>query len=344
MTGVRVRNREISAIVRGGPDVLELRHRDLPGTVPAGNARVRVAAAGVSFGDILLRVGVIPGGPKPPFTPGYEIAGVVEAVGGGVTAVRPGDRVAALLHEGGYTDLTDVPAERLVPLPQGVEPVDAAAVALNYFIAYQMLHRVAEVRGGQRVLVHGASGGVGLAFLQLGALAGIEIHGTASAAKHDIVREAGGNPIDYRAQDFVGVVRARTGGAGVDAVFDAIGGTQFGRSRKTLRKGGILVAYGQSAAFQDGKANKLLGARGFLGGIILAKLIPDGRRKVFYNAWSLEKAHPEAYREDLSQVFDLLAAGRIAPLVASTLPLEEAAKAHQLLESAAARGKIVLTP
>jgi NADPH:quinone reductase-like Zn-dependent oxidoreductase len=337
-----VRSQYISAARRGGPEVLQPRERDLP-SPPPGQVLVRVAAAGVSYGDVLLRVGVIPGGPRPPFTPGFEVAGTVAAVGAGVAGLRHGQPVAALLHSGGYTDLLLVPASRLVPLAPGIDLVEAAAALLNYFIAYQMLHRVARAESGQPILVHGAAGGVGIAFLQLGSLAGLEIHGTASAGKHDLVRDLGGHPIDYRAEDFVAVVRSRTRGAGVAAAFDPIGGSHFLRSYRAVRRGGKMIAYGQSSAMRDGKARMRAGAWGMLSGIVAPKLIPDQRSAVFYNAWSLEKRQPDAYRDDLSHVIRLLASGQIRPVVAETLPLAQAAKAHELLESSAVRGKIVLT-
>lgn len=337
-----MRSRYVSVTRRGGPEVLELLERDMPSAPAPGQALVRVTAAGVSYGDILLRSGVIPGGPRPPFTPGFEVAGVVEAAGENVRDLRPGQAVAALVRSGGYTDLLSVPADRLVPVPAGVDLVESAAVALNYFIAYQMLHRIAQVHGGQHVLVHGAAGGVGTAILQLGRLADVVVHGTASAAKHDLVRKLGGQPIDYHAQDFVAVVRSRTSGAGVAAAFDPIGGNHFRRSYRTLARGGMMIGYGQSDALRDGKKRPQVGAWGMLGGIVLPKLIPDGRSTTFYNAWRLEKSQPQVYREDLGAVLGLLASRRIEPVIADTVPLAEAAKAQELLEAGAVRGKIVL--
>ncbi|WP_020667094.1 zinc-binding dehydrogenase [Amycolatopsis nigrescens] len=309
----------------------------------SGEAVVKVDAAGVSFGDILLRLGVIPGGPTPPFTPGFDIAGVVEKVGPGVTGLEVGQPVAALLRTGGYSDRLIAPAERLVPRPSGADAVESAAVALNYFIAYQMLHRVAEAKPGHRILVHGASGGVGVAFLQLAQLAGIETYGSASAEKRDLVTKFGGHPIDYRKDDFVKIIRSLPGGT-VHAAFDAIGGSHFNRSSSVVGRGGIMVAYGQSAALVDGKPNKAVGARGFLGGVALPKLIPNGKRTTFYNAWALEKSHPSAYREDLAEVLKLLAEGKISPLIAKTAALEEAADVQRQLEQGAVTGKVVLTP
>jgi NADPH:quinone reductase-like Zn-dependent oxidoreductase len=336
-----MRSRHVSVTRIGGLETLELRTADVAEPGP-GEVLVRVSAAGISYGDLLLRLGVIPFGPKPPFTPGFDIAGVVEKTGPAVSEFAVGQPVVALVRAGGYSDHVVVPANRLVALPNGVDPVDAAASALNYFIAQQMLHRIAEVRAGQRILVHGASGGVGIAFLQLAQLAGIACYGTASAANRDVVTSHGGIPIDYRTEDFVQVIRSLPGG-GVHAVFDPIGGGHFNRSSSVLRRGGIMVAYGQSAALVDNKANMLVGARGMLGGIFLPKLVPNGRRTTFYNAWSLEKSQPTAYRNDLAGVMRLLAEGRITPPIAKTMPLERAADAQQLLEQGSVRGKVVLT-
>jgi NADPH:quinone reductase-like Zn-dependent oxidoreductase len=303
-----------------------------------------VEAAGVSFGDILLRIGVIPGGPKPPFTPGYDIVGVVEEVGPGVTALARGQRVAALLRSGGYSNYVTVPVDRLVPVPDGVDPVEAAATALNYFVAYQMLHRVAQVCPDQHVLVHGAGGGVGSALVQLARLDGVNCLGTGSAAKQELIRRLGATPIDYRGEtDFVNVANELPGG-GVDAVFDPVGGSNFYRSYRALRRGGILVGYGQSQAMRDGRAHKATAIAGFLGGLIAPKLRPDGKATTFYNAWSLEKKVPNAYRLDLVTVLGLLAERKIEPMLARALPLDEAAQAHRMLEDSAVSGKIVLTP
>lgn len=327
---------------RGGPETLELVSFPVPSPGP-GQAVVRVAAAGVSFGDILLARGVIPGAPKPPFTPGFDVAGTVAAVGEGVHDLAVATPVAALVKKGAYTTHALVDAERLVPLPAGVDPVAASTVALNYFIAHQMLFRIAEVHEGSRILVHGASGGVGLAFCQLARRAGVEVWGTASSAKFGLLTALGVHPMDYHDEDAADVV-ARSEGGPVDAVFDPIGGKHFRRSYRALRRGGILVAYGQSAVVIDGKVSKALGARGFLLGIAMPKLIPDGRRTTFYNAWALERKQPTVYREDLATVLSLLAAGEISPVLADTVALTDAPKAQQRLEGQRVTGKLVLVP
>lgn len=330
---------QVYAVHRGQTDSLEVRTTDVPAP-PAGHARVRVEAAGASYGDLLFQRGVVPGGPKTPFVPGCDLTGVVESVGAGVTNVQPGQRVTALVVSGGYASVRNMPAKRLVAVPDGLDPVDAAAVSLNYFIAYQMLHRVAKVQSGSRILVHGASGGVGLAFLQLAEhVGGVTVWGSASAANADVVRKHGAIAIDYRDEDFVNVVNAA--GAKLDAVFDPIGGTHFLRSYGLLGRGGQLIAYGQNDALRNGKRNLRIGATGFLAGIVAPKLIPDGKRAGFYNAWALEKTQPQAYAEDLAEILALRAADKIAPRSVTVLELTDAASALAALENGAT-GKIVL--
>lgn len=325
----------------GGPEVLRVVEDELPEPRP-GQVRVKVLMAGVSFGDVLIRLGAIPGGPKMLFTPGYAVVGVVDKPGSGVSSLEVGQMVAALTDAGGgYAEFVCLPAGRLVPVPDGLDPAETVGVALNYFIAHQMLHRVGKVERGERILVHGAAGGVGSAFLQLGKLAELETYGTASEAKHRLVSDLGGIPIDYRNEDFVARVRSLPGG-GVDAVFDAIGGTNFWQSYRSLRTGGRLVAYGTSRAVRDGRRNRLVAVAGFAL-VMLLRLIPDRRASTFYTAGSLDESQPGSYREDLAAVFDLLARKKIQPVIAERLPLVEAARAHELLGGSAVSGKIILT-
>lgn len=261
--------RHIEVGSRGGSEVLTMKSAPLlpPGT---GDVSVRALACGVSFGDVLNRVGVIPGGPKPPYVPGYDITGVVEAVGDGVSEFRPGQIVTGLLHRGGYAESASVPARRLVAVPDGVEPLEAAAAVLNYYIALQMLHRVARVQQGQHILVHSAAGGVGTALLQLGQLSSLSCYGTCSRSKFETVEKLGGRPIDYRTQDFLALVRGAEQ-VGLDAVFDPIGGESFRRSYRVLRRGGTLVAFGMNAALRDGRVLRKVAFAGLVGGLILSQ-------------------------------------------------------------------------
>ncbi len=245
--------RRVIVARHGGTEVLEVVSERLPEPRP-GEVRVRVLAAGVSYGDVLARIGAVPDAPKPPFTPGYDITAVTDKHGAGVSSPEVGQRVAALLDTGGgYTDFACLPADRLVPVPATVDAADSAAACLNYFVAHQMLHRVAQVQAGQSILVHGAAGGVGIALLQLAKRANVTVYGTASQSKHALVADLGAVPIDYRSEDFVARVRS-TGGGGVVAAFDAVGGSNFRHSYASLRPGGHLVAYGVSSAQKGGVA------------------------------------------------------------------------------------------
>ncbi len=325
--------RRVVAERPGAPDVLKVVKGEVPEPRP-GEIRIRVEAAGVAFGDVMRRSGLQPG-QRVPFTPGYDVAGIVDALGAGVSEFAVGNRVAALVVTGGYAEYVCTAATRACPVPQGLAPVTSVSVVLNYLTAFQLLHRVACVKQGERILVHGAAGGVGTALLQLGAVAGVERYGTASGGKHELVRRLGGIPIDYRREDFVARIRELTGD-GVDAVFDPIGGTHLLRSHRVLRRGGRLVAYGVSAALRGGRGQLLL----TLGILLALKAIPDGRRA------TLAGVNPGAptYREDLSALLALAAEKKIAPIIAERLPLEAAARAHDLLERGAVEGKLVLVP
>ena len=320
----------------GGPEVLKWVEEYLP-TPRAGEVRVRILAAGVAFADVLMRRGLYPGTPKFPFAPGYDIVGEVDALGDGVSHFKIGQRVAALTMIGGYSGYTVVPASRLVPVPNGLDPAEAVSLVLNYVTAYQMLHRVAKLREGQRVLIHAAAGGVGTAALQLGELAGFEMFGTASKPKHALVASLGATPIDYRSENFVARLRELAPG-GVDAVLDPIGGKNWWASYGCLRKGGALVCYGSQAALSEGKL-----AAGFgFATLGLVKILPDGKRACWYNVKSLSDTSPEMFREDLTRLFDLLCQQKIHPVIAGRFPLREAARANELLEKTQVSGKLVL--
>lgn len=233
--------KNVVVIKRGGPEVLQVTENDLRAPA-AGEARIKVLATGVGGTDVNYRYGYSPFSPKVPFVPGYEIVGVVDAVGDGVTSVAIGDRVAALIGHGGYSEVIYLREEHLVRVPESLDAAEVATLALNYVSAWQMLHREAKVQAGNKVLLIGASGGVGTALLQLGRLAGLKMYGTASPAKHKLVTEMGAIPIDYHSQDFVEVIR-QAEPDGIDFVFDGIGGTESDRGLAVLRRGGKLVAY-----------------------------------------------------------------------------------------------------
>jgi NADPH:quinone reductase-like Zn-dependent oxidoreductase len=322
----------------GGPDVLQLLERDLP-EPSRKEVRIKVSAAGVAFADILMRYGLYPGAPPVPFAPGYDIVGVVDAVGADVTGFKPGDNVAALIMTGGYSQFLVLPETELVRVPVGLDPAEAVSLVLNYTTAYQTLHRIANVQNGERILVHGAGGGVGTAALELGRIAGLEMYGTASKGKQELIRSYGAHAIDYKSEDFVARIRELTG-TGVDVALDPVGGTNWWRSYQVLRKGGKLIGYGMSAALSGQKTNKPVAVGSFLL-LGLLKAFP-GKSAEWFNVKTLKEKRPDWFREDLTSLMNLLAEKKLHPVVAQRLPLDQAQRAHQLLESAAVTGKIVL--
>jgi NADPH:quinone reductase-like Zn-dependent oxidoreductase len=342
---VSVKHTRIIVTRYGGPDALQVLEEEGP-EPKAGEVRVRVLAAGVSLPDLLMREGVHPETPPLPFTPGWDLIGVVDRLGDGIAVLEPGQIVAALPISGAYAEFVCLPQRELVPVPSGLDAAEAVSLVLNYVTAYQMLHRSAKVGQGQRVLIHGAAGGVGSALLQLGRLAGLEMYGTCSSRGASAVSDLGGIPIDYRQLDFVKDIRRLTG-VGVDVVFDGIGGTHIWRSRKALRRGGTVVAYGLTSSLRggrlaSGRRHRFHGIPIF--GLYLAGgwLLPDRKRVVPYSIQWLKRLRPALFRQDLSALFDLLQQQKIKPLIAQRFPLAEARQAHELLGKGGVTGKIVL--
>lgn len=338
-----MQNHRIIITRKGGPNVLQLIEEPLPVPKP-GEVLVRVLAAGVAAADLAMREGVYPGKTaKIPFTPGYDICGVVETLGDGVTTLQPGQRVAALTVTGGYTEYLCLPATQLTPVPSAVDPVQVAALVLNYLTAWQMLQRFARVQHGERILVHGAAGGAGTALLDLGRVAGLEMYGTASTNKRALVQQLGATPIDYTKEDFVKTIQRLTGD-GVDAVFDPIGGGHWRQSYQVLRPGGRLVAYGLGTAMPGGRVSipKFLAALLTMPRYTPLKLFNDNKVVMGYFIHTLTHQRPEWFGLDLAHLVDLLAQQRINPIVGERIPLAEAARAHEIMGAKAAKGKIVL--
>jgi len=197
-----MRHKRVVITRYGGPEVITVIEEDVP-MPKAGEVRVKVLAAGVSVPDVLAREGVHPETPQAPYTPGWDLVGTVDQLGEGVNGFELRQTVAAMPIHGCYAQYVCVLQRKLVPVPAGLDPAEAVAVVLNYITAYQMLHRSVKARPGQRMLIHGASGGVGSAMLQLAKLAGVEMYGTCSAQGAAVVQELGGIPIDYKSADFV---------------------------------------------------------------------------------------------------------------------------------------------
>jgi NADPH:quinone reductase-like Zn-dependent oxidoreductase len=316
---------------KGPPEVLQVVESELRDPAP-GEARIKIQATGVGRTDVVMRRGYYIYAPKIPFVPGYEIVGIVDAVGTGVTQVAVGDRVAALTVYGGYAEYIYRSVDELVRIPASLDAAEAVTLILNYVTAYQMLHRSAKVQAGQTVLMTGASGGVGTALLQLGQLAGLKMYGTASPSRHHLLQELGAIPIDYRTQDFVDIIQQHEP-AGVEFVFEGLGGSYIRRGFSVLKRGGKLIAYGNSGfttLLRD------------LAQVQLEHWWPNGKSGEFYGITALYRKNKTLFLADLPVLFTLLEEGKLKPFIGKKFPLLEAAQANALLESGQVSGKIVL--
>ena len=349
----------------GGPEVVRVVEADDPRPGP-GEVRVRVLAAGVSFTDAQLRAGTYLGVPKPPFTPGYELVGVVEELGPGCSRLREGDRIGALTVWGADAERVCVLEANAVEVPEDLDPAEVVSLVFTYMTAYQLLHRTAKVKRGETVLVHGAAGRVGTAVLELGAVAGLRMYGTCSARDRAAVERLGAVAIDYRNEDFLARVRELPG-KGMDVVLDGMGGNTSLRSFRALRPGGRLVVYGHYATLSNGRKSWRAWIEWYAATATVALwgLLSPGRRVSAYRIQKLRgnrrqalpvgggpralpvgggPRDPDWFREDFRALLELLREGKIHPVVAERLPLSEARRAHELLESSAAKGKLVLVP
>jgi NADPH:quinone reductase-like Zn-dependent oxidoreductase len=321
--------KSVAATARGGPEVLQIVENELRSPT-AGEARIKIQATPVVQDDVAVRVGNRPVLPKTPFVPGYAILGVVDAIGEGVTRVAVGDRVAALTNFGGYAETIYWDAKNLVHVPENLDPAEAVVLILNYLVPLQVMHTVVHVKPGDKVLIIGASGGVGTAFLQLGKLAGLKMYGLASPSKHKALADYGATPIDYHSQDFVQVLR-QAEPDGLDYVFNGMGEETFERGLAVLRRGGVLVHYGGPQSM----ARLLL----LVAKIIVYNLLPNGKALKGYGTHTGDIARFEA---EWQKLFQLLGEGKIRPVIAAKFPILEARKANEMLESGQVIGNIVL--
>jgi NADPH2:quinone reductase len=337
-TSVLPRNRVVQVRCFGGSDGLEVVDAPLP-TARMGEVRVRVLASSLNYTDVLIRRHLYPqtAALRLPFVLGYDVVGEVDQIGEGVSGFQIGDRVADMTVVGSNATYRTLRADDLARVPAGVDAAAAATLILSWTTAYQLLHRSARVQRGQRVLVHGAGGAVGQALLVLGRMAGVEVWGAANGEHSELIRQFGATPIDYRRQDFTRVVPG-----GFDVVFDGVGEAGYHRSFTALKRGGLLCAIGYSAGVQAqrGMATILM----WVARLYLWGWLPGGKRARFFSINVMRVRHPAWFKQDLEQLFALLASHAIQPRIAKRISFEEVVEGHRRLEAGGLEGKLVLCP
>ena len=334
----------------GGYDVLQVQERPDPPVGP-GEVRIAVKAAGINFADTMARLGLYPDAPKPPCVMGYEIAGTIEALGEGVADRTVGDRVVAGTRFGGQAELVAVPASQVLPLPERLSFEQGAAFPVNYGTAYAALIVMGSLRQGDRVLIHAAAGGVGIAATQIARNVGAEVFGTASPSKHDAIRAQGvTHPIDYRSLDFEAETMRITGGEGVDLIIDALGPTSFRKDYRLLRSGGRMVMYGLSEATRE-SGRDIPAMLKSLAKMPLAtipwwkSLALMNENKGIFGLNMLKWWDREGSLDRVTEpLMADLEAGRLEPVVAEAFPFERAGDAHRFIAERRNVGKVVLFP
>jgi NADPH:quinone reductase-like Zn-dependent oxidoreductase len=324
----------------GSYDVLQVQDRPAPAIGP-GRVRIAVAAAGVNFADVMARLGLYPDAPPAPCVLGYEVAGTVTEAGEGVEALTVGDRVVAGTRFGGYAEEVVVAEGDVVALPDGLSFEEGAAIPVNYATAWAALLGYGSLRAGERVLVHAAAGGVGIAATQLAKAAGAEVWGTASPSKHEAIRGFGvDHPLDYTRKGW------HRGLPGFDLVLDALGGASFARSYALLRPGGRLVAFGASSLVRGERRDLVRAAPKalrMLRGFDLIKQMSASKAVIGLNVLTLwdDRGTLEPWIAPLRAG---LADQTIRPVVAASFPFAEAGEAHRMLTERRNVGKVVLIP
>jgi NADPH:quinone reductase-like Zn-dependent oxidoreductase len=334
----------------GGPDALKVLDQPDPAVGP-DQVRIAVHAAGLNFADTLARVGLYPDAPKPPCVLGYEVAGEVEALGAGVSGLSIGQRVIAGTNFGGQAELAVARARDVLPMSEHLSFEEGAAFCVNYATAYAGLMIMGGLRQEDRVLIHAAAGGVGIAATQIARNVGAEIFGTASAAKHEVIKAHGvQHAIDYRNQDFKAEVRRLTNSEGVDVILDPLGPSSFRKDYRILRPGGRLIMCGLSEAMNENGRN----VKGLLTSLLRAptstmpwwhigRLLNQNRGVFGLNLltwWRREGGMDRITRPLLSDLNN----ERVRPVVARSFPFEQAGEAHGYLAERRNIGKVVLTP
>lgn len=329
----------------GPPETLKLQEAADP--LPrSGEVRLRVQAAGVNFADILGRMGLYPDAPKIPYVPGYEVTGIIDAIGQGVPNLKEGEGVLALTRFGGYSDVVCVPYKQAFKRLDWMSVNDAAALPVNYLTAYQMLLIMGSLRNGDRVLIHGVAGGVGLAALDICRIIGAETYGTASPEKHDFLRSRGlDHPIDYRNRDYEQLINDLTGGKGVHIILDSLGGKHWPKNYRLLMPTGRLIHYGVSDVAPSKTRSRWEMVKLALRTPIYTpfKLMSDNKAIIGVNLGHLW-SHIDLPHAWMQQIISWYDEALFRPHVDKVFPFEEAAAAHHYLQDRRNIGKVLLQP
>tara|TARA_B100001093_G_scaffold83117_1_gene74568 strand:+ start:1058 stop:2077 length:1020 start_codon:yes stop_codon:yes gene_type:complete len=334
--------RRVEFTKAGAPNTIRVSEMPMP-EPKAGEVRIKVAFAGINFADLLMRLGFYQPRPPYPFTPGYEVSGIIDAVGDEHSGFTKGQRVVAAMPTGGQASHVVVDKNRALLLPDEIELEVAAAMPVTYLTAHHMLHHLGHLNQDESVLIHGGAGGVGTAALQLCQWAGVSnVWATASGSKASIIESFGGKAIDRHKEDFVEIIKKETNGDGVDHILDPIGGEHLTRSLSALKEGGRLYTYGMSAVAPTSKRSMI---RSFLAWRKTPAFDPlrlmTRNRGVFgvhMGTWKDESV----MHGQLQRIMEGMMSGALSPVIDSVFDVEDVAKAHQYLHDAKNIGKVLL--
>jgi NADPH:quinone reductase-like Zn-dependent oxidoreductase len=338
--------RQVWITRHGRPEVLEV--REAPAPIPgAGEILVDVEAAGINFADIMARRGVYPDAPKPPCVVGYEIAGIVTALGPNATQFALGQKVVAFTRFGGYSSQVAVAEGQAFPLPPGLDALHGAALPVTYLTAYQLIVAMGRLGKGETVLIHSAAGGLGLSAIDLAKIVGAEVIGVASAAKHEFLRRRGVTRlVDGRVGDLVAQVKALTQGRGVDLALDPVGGKSWRQSYDCLAPLGRLGVFGFSAAAE--RPGRILPMLRAVAGVPWFRLTPPALMNANHGIFGVNLGHlwgeTALLRDWLAVILRWQAEGKIDPVVDRSFPFAEAVAAHSYIEARRNIGKVLLVP
>lgn len=336
--------RQVWITKAGPPDVLKVREAADPQVQP-GQLRIRVRASGINFADLMARVGLYPDAPKLPCVIGYEVSGVVDQIGAGVTGFELGERVMALCHFGGYSDVVVLPSAQVLKMPERMSFEAAAAFPVVYLTAYNMLFFTGNLRPQSSVLILSAAGGVGLAAIQMAKTRGCEIFGSASPAKHEFLKAQGCHHVLDSRADVMAQARAIVGARGIDSILDPVGGASWTRAYDLLAPCGRLVAFGLSAVARGNTRSWLHAARQVLAikRFSPAKMMDDNKTISGVNMGHLFW-RPDLIAPQLVALLQMVEDGALVPHVDRSFSFSDAPAAHQFIHDRKAHGKVLLTP